>query len=81
MTILTNQIFSVAHIAEGQAPLRCDHFAGAPERCPRRATFVYRERPYCLEHATHLMEREMAGLLLDVQLELERLRAMSKNKV
>jgi hypothetical protein len=78
--ISTAETFTVAQIADGQEPMRCDYFAGCPEQCQRRATFAYRDLPYCLEHAAHLIERDMAGRLLEVHRELEQLRAMAKHR-
>jgi hypothetical protein len=75
----TDTTFSIAHIIEGTA--RCDYDREHPQRCQRRATFAYRNRrqSYCLEHASRLVERDMAQLLLDLQLELQRLRQISKS--
>jgi len=75
----TDTTFSIAHLAEG-APLRCDYDREHPLRCQRRATFTYhnRRQSFCLEHASRLIERDMAQLLLDLQLELQRLRELTK---
>jgi len=75
----TDTTFSIAHISEGETPLRCDYDGEHPQRCTHRATFVYRTQPYCLQHASRLAERDMAQLLLDLCLELRQLRAMSKH--
>jgi hypothetical protein len=74
----TDQTFTIAHLAEGEAPRRCNYDQEHPLRCAHRATFAYRNEPYCLQHATRLAERDMCQLLLDQHLELQRLRSLAK---